>query len=134
MKLVQLSHSSFKFIQFRSFIQYKCLGFDRGFFFFFPLLWSGLIGDVWVFVPVGFWWLIWVDRRWRKHWSSGGGVWVLIGVDLGFFLFFLLWLGLIDDVWVFGPMGFWWLIDDGGNTDLAAAMSGCWSGFFFFFF
>ena len=32
------------------------------------------------FVPVGFWWLIWVDQR--------GGVWVLIGVDMGFFFFF----------------------------------------------
>ena len=71
------------------------------FFFFFPV-WSGL----------GFWWLIWVDQRWRKRWSSGGDVWVLIGVDLGFFFFFffLLWLGLIGDVWVFGPVGFWWLI------------------------
>ena len=41
---------------------------------------SGLIGEVSVFVSVGFWWLIWVDQR--------GGVWVLIGVDLGFFFFF----------------------------------------------
>ena len=39
-----------------------------------------MIGGVWVFVPVGFPWLIWVDQR--------GGVWVLIGVDLGFFFFF----------------------------------------------
>ena len=104
-------------------------GFWSGFFFFFPLLWSGLIGDVWVFVPVGFWWLIWVDRWWRKHWSSGGGVWVLIGVHLGFFFcffccdrawsamcgFLFRWdfgvlSGLIGEVFVFVPVGFWWLI------------------------
>ena len=39
-----------------------------------------LIGGVWLFVPVGFWWLIWVDQR--------GGVWVLIGVNLGFIFFY----------------------------------------------
>ena len=50
------------------------------FFFFFVPVVIGLIGGVWDFVPVGFWWLIWVDQR--------GGVWVLIGVDLGFFFFF----------------------------------------------
>ena len=64
------------------------------FVFCFFLLWSGLIGDVSVFVPVGFWWLIWVDQRWRKHWSSGGSVWVLIGVDLVFFFFFLVVIGV----------------------------------------
>ena len=79
--------------------------------FFCPLLWSRLIGDIWVFVPVGFWWLIWVDQRLRKHWSSGGGVWVLIGVDLGFFFFFccdrffFVWV-LIGGVWV-AVIGVW---------------------------
>ena len=112
-----------------------------GFFFFFFLLWSGLIGGVWVFVPVGFWWLIWVDQRWRKHWSSGGsggGVWVLIGLIWVFF-------SCCDQGWsVMSGFLFWWdfggwsgLINDGGNVDLAgtvATVSGFWSGLIWFFF
>ena len=46
----------------------------------------GLIGGVWVFVPVGFWWLIWVDQR--------GGVWVLIGLIWVFFFFFPVVIGV----------------------------------------
>ena len=52
---------------------------------------SWLIGEVSVFVPVGFWWLIWVDQWWRKL-----AAWVFL---FHFFFFFLLWLGLIG-VWV----------------------------------
>ena len=39
---------------------------------------SGLIGEVSVFVSVGFWWLIWVDQR-SLCFCSGG----ILVVDLG---------------------------------------------------
>ena len=87
-----------------------------------------------------------VDQRWRKRWSSDGSgsdVWVLIGVDMGFFFFFFSYCdqgwsavsGLFR--WDFG--GWSGLINDGGNIDLVAAVFGFWSGliwvvFFFFFF
>ena len=56
----------------------------------------------------------WVDQRWRKRWSSGGGVWVLIGVDQR-----------------------WrkrWSSSDSGNVDLTAAVSEFWSGLIWVFF
>ena len=44
------------------------------FFFFFFLLWSGLIDDVWVFVPRGFWWAV---VAWWAWWRCGGGDWAM---------------------------------------------------------
>ena len=63
------------------------------------------------FVPVGFWWLIWVDQR-GDVWvwvDQRGSVWVLIGFIWVFFFFFFF-LVVIGVVWVFVPVGFSWLI------------------------
>ena len=48
------------------------------------------------FVPVGFWWLIWVDQR-GGVWvwvDQRGGVWVLIGFIWVFFFFFPVVIGV----------------------------------------
>ena len=44
-------------------------------------------------------------------------IWVMIGVDLGFFFFL---------IWVFVPMGFWWVV---GSVEGAVVVTGLF-GFF----